>query len=141
MSKASLNLNGNFELTLDGKNRVIVPQRFRSVIGNPVTLMRGGSDDKTQEEKHIRIASGFRWEELCEKFDAMDEDEQPQEYRKMRVIMQTSFSDITIDGQGRITIPGPLRDFAGLSREIVVAGSGRYLEIWDRAAFYEMVNA
>jgi len=131
----SLNLNGNYSQTLDSKNRVIIPQKFRSIIGNPVTMMRGiGS------EKHIRVASAFRWDELCEKFEIMDEDESPREYKKMRVLMSTSYSDLNIDGQGRITIPASLREYAGLTKDVVVAGAGRYVEIWDKEAFEKMIN-
>ncbi len=135
MGNAAMNLNGNYQQTVDSKNRVIIPQKFRSIIGNPVTMMRGIGD-----ERHIRIASAYRWDELCEKFENMDEDASPREYRKMRILMSTSYSDLNIDGQGRITIPASLREYAGLSREVVVAGAGRYVEIWDREAFEKMIN-
>jgi MraZ protein len=110
------------------------PQKFRSIIGNPVTMMRGIVDE--------RISASLRlpWDELCEKFENMDEDASPREYRKMRILMSTSYSDLNIDGQGRITIPASLREYAGLSREVVVAGAGRYVEIWDREAFEKMIN-
>lgn len=131
----SMNLNGNYQQSIDSKNRVIVPQKFRAIIGNPVTMMRGiGS------ERHVRVASAFRWDELCEKFENMDEDANPVEYRRMRILMATSYSDLNIDGQGRITIPASLREYAGLKKEVVVAGAGRYVEIWDRDAFEAMVN-
>ena len=135
MGNPSLNLNGNYQQTLDSKNRVIIPQKFRAIIGNPVTMMRGIGD-----EKHIRIASAFRWDELCDKFEQMDEDDSPKEYRKMRILMSTSYSDLNIDSQGRVTIPSSLREYAGLKKDLVVAGAGRYVEIWDKEAFEQMVN-
>jgi MraZ protein len=135
VSSSSLNLNGNYQQTLDSKNRVIIPQKFRSIIGTPVTVLRGIGD-----EKHIRIASAFRWDELCNKFELMDEDASPKEYRKMRILMSTSYSDLNIDSQGRITIPASLREYAGLKKDLIVAGAGRYVEIWDKEAFEQMVN-
>ena len=135
MGNPSLNLNGNYQQTLDGKNRVIIPQKFRAILGSPVTMMRGIGD-----EKHIRIASAFRWDELCNKFEQMDEDDSPNEYKKMRILMSTSYSDLNIDGQGRITIPASLREYAGLTKDLIVAGAGRYVEIWDKDAFEQMVN-
>ncbi len=135
MSSSSLNLNGNYQQTLDSKNRVIIPQKFRAIIGTPVTVLRGIGD-----EKHIRIASAFRWDELCNKFEQMDEDASPKEYRKMRILMSTSYSDLNIDSQGRITIPASLREYAGLKKDLIVAGAGRYVEIWDKEAFEQMVN-
>ncbi len=44
---------------------------------------------------------------------------------------------ITPDGQGRIQLPDPLIEHAGLEREVRVVGTGSRLEIWDRAAFQE----
>jgi MraZ protein len=40
-----------------------------------------------------------------------------------------------LDRQGRVLIPPQLRDFAGLSNHIVVAGAGEWLEIWNTADF------
>ncbi len=99
-------------------------------------MMRGTS---YKGEKHVRIASTYRWAELSAKLESMDEDESPSEYRKMRIAMATSFSDLNIDGQGRVTIPLPLREYAGLKKDIVVAGAGRYVEIWDKEAFEKMI--
>lgn len=135
MGTASMNLNGNYQQSLDSKNRVIVPQKFRAIIGSPVTIMRG-----IGPEKHIRIASAFRWDELCEKFENMDEDERYEDYRKMRILMSTSYSDLNIDSQGRVTIPASLREYAGLQKDVVIAGAGRYVEIWDKDAFEAMIN-
>jgi division/cell wall cluster transcriptional repressor MraZ len=40
-----------------------------------------------------------------------------------------------IDRQGRLTIPQAFREYAGLSKEVVVAGVGPRVEIWDAAAW------
>ena len=44
------------------------------------------------------------------------------------------------DRQGRVTIPGVLRSYAGLDKDCVVIGQGHYLEVWDSAT-YEAANA
>lgn len=52
--------------------------------------------------------------------------------------------DCEIDAAGRIRIPQPLRDRAGLDRDVVVTSVQNRLEIWDRAAWeraYEMAVA
>jgi MraZ protein len=42
-----------------------------------------------------------------------------------------------IDAQGRVLIPQHLREHAGLKREVIIAGVGRRIEIWDKARFDE----
>ena len=40
-----------------------------------------------------------------------------------------------LDKQGRVAVPGPLKEYAKLDRDVVVAGVQDHLEIWDRAAW------
>jgi len=55
----------------------------------------------------------------------------PAKLRRLnRAIFATAFS-ITIDGQGRIALPTPLREYAEIVDEVVVAGANTYLELWN----------
>ena len=51
-----------------------------------------------------------------------------------RVFFASAHDDVP-DKQGRVTVPGPLRDYAGLERECVVIGANTRVEIWDTAAW------
>ena len=53
-----------------------------------------------------------------------------------RALFSTAFST-TIDNQGRIAIPAPLRDHAQIADDVVVAGANTYLEIWNKASWEE----
>lgn len=44
-------------------------------------------------------------------------------------------SQETPDKQGRVTVPQPLRDYAGLTKDCVVIGAGSRLEVWDAQAW------
>ncbi len=46
-------------------------------------------------------------------------------------------TECELDGQGRLLIPGPLRQVAGLGRQIVLIGQGNKFELWDEAAWAE----
>ena len=48
-----------------------------------------------------------------------------------RAIFATAFT-LAIDGQGRVALPAPLRDYAGIDEEVVVAGANVYFELWDK---------
>ena len=51
-----------------------------------------------------------------------------------RVLFASAYDD-TPDKQGRITIPPPLREYAGLTQDCVVVGADTRIEIWDAAAW------
>jgi MraZ protein len=56
--------------------------------------------------------------------------------RLSRAVFATAFH-LNIDGQGRISLPAPLREYAEITDEVVVAGANNYLELWNRANWEE----
>jgi MraZ protein len=59
---------------------------------------------------------------------------EPPTRAKGRMVRRAFFSrsqQAELDAQGRILIPPALRRFAGLQRDVVIIGSGEYLEIWS----------
>src|SRR5688500_16854352 len=64
--------------------------------------------------------------------------EQPVTHKAARAYSRVFFAsahDETPDKQGRVTIPGHLREYAGLTRELVVIGASSRVEIWDKEAW------
>ena len=57
----------------------------------------------------------------------------------VRVMLSGADSQVP-DKQGRVTIPPPLRDYAGLGRELAVIGAGTRAEIWDAQAWNDYLN-
>ena len=53
----------------------------------------------------------------------------------------SSAADCSIDRLGRILIPQPLRDYAGLQREVILIGAYRQIEIWAREAWERAESA
>jgi MraZ protein len=61
----------------------------------------------------------------------------PNKLRRLnRAVFATAFS-VSIDGQGRVALPIPLRDYAEIIDEVVVAGANNYLEIWNKVLWEE----
>jgi MraZ protein len=50
-------------------------------------------------------------------------------------MLASGASDETLDKQGRLTIPAPLRTYAGLDKDVVVVGAINRVEVWDAAAW------
>ncbi len=115
---------------LDEKFRLILPAKFRDRLAGGVVLAKS-------QEHCVAI---FTKEQYHARAMAMTEGVTigTPEYRN---IMRNFFGDAdeqTPDGQGRILVTQGLREWANLGRELVVAGVGTHIEIWnpaDREAF------
>ena len=112
--------------TIDSKGRIIVPARFREIInaddnnGIMISRMDSGLVAYTHTEWRkieTRILS------LAEKSDNM---------RRFRRVFIGGAFECPCDKQGRILIPPMLRQYAELSREIVLVGVLDHFEIWSR---------
>lgn len=119
-------LLGEFRHSIDAKNRVFLPARWREEFGEKVFITVG-------LDHCLYLMGRAEWDERCAQMDALPlEDPRARSYVRL---FFSKASEETVDAQGRITIPPPLKEAAGLDKEVVLAGSSRRAEIWDRAAF------
>jgi MraZ protein len=119
-------LLGEYEHTLDDKNRLTLPAKFREALAGGVVVTRG-------MDGCLYAYARQDFEHLVERMRALD----PLS-RETRVMQRHFFSgatDAEPDKQGRVMIPAALLDSAGLRKEVVVAGVYDHVEIWDRAAW------
>ncbi|MBN1643227.1 MAG: division/cell wall cluster transcriptional repressor MraZ [Dehalococcoidales bacterium] len=114
---------GEYNYKLDEKGRVPVPPKFRTELGDGVILVPG-------PEKCVFAYTPTEWKRISESLSigAIASSKM----RKLnRALFSTAFH-LNLDGQGRIALPAPLRQYAGITEEVVVAGDNTYLEIWDK---------
>jgi MraZ protein len=119
-------LLGEYEHTLDDKNRLTLPARFRDAFVGGVVVTRG-------MDGCLYAYTREDFDRLVERMRALD----PLS-RESRVMQRHFFSGANVaepDKQGRVMIPSALLTSAGLSRDVVVAGVYDHVEIWDRAAW------
>jgi MraZ protein len=125
-------LLGEYEHTLDDKNRVTLPAKFRHAFGDGVVLSRG-------MEGCVSAYSRAGWAQMVESRLA-GLDPLSKEARQLARYFFAGAADGELDRQGRIMIPSALLEHARLARELVVAGVHDHLEIWDRAAWREQLK-
>jgi MraZ protein len=118
---------GEFEHTIDEKNRLTLPARFRDSFPDGLVVTRG-------MDRCLYVYARSDWDQLVDSrlasLDLLSRDD--------RMIQRYFFSaavEALADKQGRIMLPAPLLEHAALGREVVVAGVHDHLEIWDRAAW------
>ena len=122
-----LMLLGEYEHTIDDKNRLTLPAKFRRAFVDGILLTRGmdGCLNAYTADEWARTVT----DKLAE-LDPLS-----QEARRMRRFFYSGASEAELDRQGRVMIPGALLEYAKLGREVVVAGVHDHLEIWDRTAW------
>lgn len=125
-------LLGEYEHSLDDKNRLTLPARFRQSFSDGVVLGRG-------MDGCLVVYTRDGWERFVENRLA-ELDPFSKEARQMSRFMFAGASEAELDKQGRVMVPPPLVQHAALEREVVVAGVRDHLEIWDRAAWREQLQ-
>ena len=119
-------LVGEYEHTIDDKNRLTLPAKFRQALSGGLVITRG-------MDGCLAVYARSEWERVAHSIQSVD-DLDP-DARKLRRFFFASASEDAPDRQGRISIPLRLAESAGLGRDVVVAGVMDHLEIWNRAAW------
>jgi MraZ protein len=125
-------LLGEHEHTLDDKNRVTLPAKFRATFAGGVVLTRG-------MDGCLYAYRREDWERLVETRLA-GLDPLSKEGRRMQRFFFSAAAEAELDRQGRVMIPAALIEHAGLGRNLVIAGMRDHLEIWDGAAWRTELN-
>jgi MraZ protein len=120
-------LLGAHDHTIDDKNRLTLPAKFREAFQDGVVITRGFDG----------CLYAYRrpdWDRLVEsRLASMDP--LSKENRRIQRFIFSGASESDLDKQGRVMLPAQLLEHAKLGREVVVAGVHDHLEIWDRAAW------
>jgi MraZ protein len=125
-------LLGEHDHTIDDKNRLTLPAKFRQAFAEGVVLARGIERCLTA---YPRSEWGAAIETRLQELDPLSK-----EGRLMQRYFFSGAAEAELDKQGRVMIPSPLFEHAGLGKEVVVAGIRDHLEIWDRAAWREHLH-
>jgi len=119
---------GEYEYKVDEKGRVPIPPKFERELKDGVVLTPG-------IEKCISVYTPSEWKKVAATLTTGSVT--PSKLRKLnRAIFATAFS-LNVDKQRRIALPIPLREYAGIEDEVVVAGANTYLELWNKEQWEE----
>ncbi len=120
-------LLGAYDHTIDDKNRLTLPAKFREAFQDGVVVTRG-------LDGCLYAYRRPDWDRLVESRLATMDPLRP-EGRRIQRFFFSGAAEADLDKQGRVMIPAQLIEHANLGREVVVAGVNDRLEIWDRAAW------
>lgn len=112
---------GRHNHNLDAKGRLALPARFRDKLAEGVVITRGF-------DPCLLVYPMEAWLPLAERVASLSISDP--DVRKLRRMLFADAVDVQLDGQGRVLIPGELREYASMQREAVVVGVHTFIEIW-----------
>ena len=115
---------GHFEHSLDAKNRLSIPARFRASFSAGTVLAK-------DPEPCVAVWTPETHEAIIQRALA-GLNPMGSQYRKLSRFYQGNSFEIDLDASGRVTLPPPLLAHAGIEKEVVVVGVGDHLEVWDK---------
>ncbi len=122
---------GEFQHTIDDKGRLIMPAKFREMLGDSFMITKG-------LDSCLFVYPKSEWQNLESKLKNL-----PFTNKDARAFARFFFSgasECELDKQGRILIAGNLREYAKLAKEVVIIGVGTRLEIWSKDIWFGYSN-
>src|ERR1700690_1708812 len=113
---------GEYQASLDEKGRVSIPVKFRSALKSKIVVTRG-------LDNSLFLYAMDEWKKLAEKLASLPIS--TANTRAFSRLMLAGAMDCDIDKQGRIILPGYLKDFAKISKRVIIAGLYNRIEIWS----------
>lgn len=117
---------GEYQHSVDEKGRLAIPAKFRAALAKGAIVTRG-------LDHCLFLYTQKQWNVLAEKLMKL-----PISQSKSRAfarLMLAGAMDVSLDRQGRVVLPEYLREYASVSKKVVVAGLYDRLEIWDEQAW------
>ena len=113
-------LIGEFQHNIDAKGRVIVPARFREDLGETFYVAKG-------LDRCLFVFPPAEWARLQARICAMP----ISKARKLQRFFFSGAAELVPDRQGRVLIPQPLREYAGLTKDVTFIGAPSRAELWN----------
>jgi MraZ protein len=117
---------GEYEHTLDEKNRVSIPKHYRTGLGKRMVMTRG-------LDNCLFVYSRSSWEKVAAKLQELSFAQA--DTRGFNRFILSGAAEVEVDAAGRVLIPEHQRQFAKLSKTVVFAGVSDRVEIWDADAW------
>ena len=117
---------GEYNHTLDEKNRLAVPAKFRNILNKGAVVTKG-------LDNCLFLYPKSDWNDLAGKLSKLPISQA--NTRAFSRLMLAGAMDVNLDKQGRIILPDYLKKYATLKKKVIITGLMNRLEIWDETAW------
>ncbi|MBQ8408818.1 MAG: division/cell wall cluster transcriptional repressor MraZ [Clostridia bacterium] len=122
---------GEYEHSVDSKNRIFVPAKFREELGESFMVVR------SIRGQVLKVYSLEGWKDYINPIKAQ---ERKLSEKALRYLHRNA-AQVTPDGQGRILLPPALLSFAQIEKEAIFVGCSDYCEIWSVENYEREIEA
>ena len=122
---------GEYNHSIDAKGRLIIPSKFRDMLGDEFVVTEG-------LEGCLFVFEKDDFESFMDKLNEKSDLEA--KVRKIKRFFISGAQEMEPDKQGRMLVPPTLREYAGLEKEVVFAGVGGHIEIWDKSKWDDVTS-
>ena len=120
-------------VNLDAKGRLAVPTRYRGQLTESCASQLVVTIDPN--DRCLLIYPAPVWQEIERKLMKLPSFNK--EARRLQRLLVGHATDVEMDGQGRLLMPPPLREFAQMNKQAVLIGQGNRFELWDEELWNE----
>jgi MraZ protein len=127
---------GTFQHTIDAKGRTSLPAKIREALaaaGEPKIVLT-----RYPHWKAVQALPHSVWNELRQRLMGAS----PLDPRAQRTILKffSTAQEVDLDVHGRVLVPPALREWAGLSKDVIWVGMGRTVHLWDVATYEQSMG-
>lgn len=123
-------LTGEFTHSVDSKNRMFVPAKFRDELGDTFVI------SKSVRGNYLQLLSMSEWEAYLAPIKALPRSKSADTLR----YLNRSAAIVSPDAQGRVVLTPALLEYAGITKNAVIVGCGDYAEIWSEEYNTELIE-
>ncbi len=121
---------GASTLSLDAKGRMTIPTRYRDLL---LHACQGRIVITGDRDRCLLLYPQPAWEVIEQRLsDLPNLDDRTRGLQRLLIGLAT---ECEMDGNGRILLPPPLREFAGLNKRVMLIGQVNKFELWDEQAW------
>lgn len=131
-----ISLIGEYDCKVDSKGRFMFPAGLRKQLGD--AFDKGFVLNRNLHRKCLVLYSIDEWNKLNKKLKGLNRLIAKEDMLVRRIL--GGATPVEADSAGRLLIPKPLSEYAGLKTEVKVLGSNNVVEIWDKAAYDAIMN-
>lgn len=119
---------GEYKHSIDDKGRLIVPVKFRALLGDTFYITKGF-------DNCLMVYTEEEWNKFIEKLN--NNPMKKKDARRIQRFFIASANECTLDKQGRILVSSHLREYSMLEKEVILIGVSNRIEIWAKENWEE----
>ena len=124
--RESVMLMGKYPHSIDSKNRLIIPSKLKEQLGQNITIIKDA-------ERCLCVYSAEEWANYTKIINELPKSQA----REVTRFLYSNAIEVQPDSQGRVLLPQDMVEYAGIIKNVITVGCGKYVELWAEERWNE----